>query len=127
VRTILGIDEQRRSMTFAGDMPQGGMARLMRANNDRFIESAGNAVAQATQGFDAGHASLVISVSCVGRRLVLGERTEEEVETVVDGAPCGAAHVGFYSYGEISPALAGGASELNNQTMTVTVYSEAAD
>jgi hypothetical protein len=127
VRTILGIDEQRRSMTFAGDMPQGGMARLMRANNDRLIESAGKAVTQATHAFDAEEAPLVISVSCVGRRLVLGERTEEEVETVVDGAPCGAGHVGFYSYGEISPSLAGGVSELHNQTMTVTVYSEAND
>ena len=65
------------------------MARLMRANNDRLIESAGKAVTQATHGFDAEEAPLVISVSCVGRRLVLGERTEEEVETVVDGAPCG--------------------------------------
>ena len=126
VRTILGIDEQRRSMTFAGDMPQGGVARLMRANNDRLIESAGHAVALATQGLGQPTAALVISVSCVGRRLVLGERTEEEVDAVVDGAPCHAAHVGFYSYGEISPALVGGISELHNQTMTVTVYSEAA-
>lgn len=125
VRTILGIDEASRSMTFAGDMPQGGAARLMRANNDRLIESAGQAVALATQGLCADAAPLVISVSCVGRRLVLGERTEEEVEAVVEGAPGGAAHVGFYSYGEISPALPGGLSELHNQTMTVTVYSEA--
>ena len=68
--------------------------------------------------------ALVISVSCVGRRLVLGERTEEEVETVCDGVPPGSGHVGFYSYGEISPSLAGGASQLHNQTMTVTVFSE---
>ena len=71
-----------------------------------------------------GDGTLVISVSCVGRRLVLGERTEEEVETVVDGVPAGSAHVGFYSYGEIAPSLAGGISELHNQTMTVTVFSE---
>jgi hypothetical protein len=67
-----------------------------------------------------------MSVSSVGRRLVLGERTEEEVETVVEGAPCGAGHVGFHSYGEIAPALAGGSSDLHNQTMSVTVFSEAA-
>ena len=126
VRTILGIDEKRRSMTFAGDMPQGGVARLMRASNDRLIESASHAVALATQGLGKPARSLVISVSCVGRRLLLGERTEEEVEAVVDGAPRDASHVGFYSYGEISPALAGGISELHNQTMTVTVYSESA-
>jgi hypothetical protein len=67
----------------------------------------------------------VVSVSCVGRRLVLGERTEEEVGSVLEAAPAGASHVGFYSYGEISPGAAGGASDLHNQTMTVTVFSEA--
>ena len=125
VRTILSIDEATRSMTFAGDVPEGAVARLMRTSNDRLIDSASHAVAQATRGLDAGRSPLVISVSCVGRRLVLGERTEEEVETVVEGSPARAGHVGFYSYGEISPALGGGgASELHNQTMTVTVLDE---
>ncbi len=123
VRTILGVDEASRSLTFAGDMPQGGIARLMRTHNDHLIDSAGVAVARATAGLDAGDTPLVVSVSCVGRRLVLGERTDEEVETVVEGAPRGAGHVGFYSYGEIAPALAGG-SALHNQTMTVTVFGE---
>jgi hypothetical protein len=68
---------------------------------------------------------LVISVSCVGRRLVLGERTEEEVETVAESAPVGAVHVGLYSNGEIAPLASGRRSELHNQTMTVTVLSEA--
>lgn len=126
VRTILGIDEQQRSLTFAGDMPQGGIARLMRTHNDHLIDCAGQAVARATHGLQAADAPLVVSVSCVGRRLVLGERTEEEVEAVVEGAPRDAGHVGFYSYGEIAPSLAGGASELHNQTMTVTVFSETA-
>ena len=124
VRTILGIDEAARSMTFAGDMPEGAVARLMRTSNDRLVDSASQAVAQAARGIGSDRSPLVISVSCVGRRLVLGERTEEEVETVVDGSPPGASHVGFYSYGEISPALGGGASELHNQTMTVTVLDE---
>jgi hypothetical protein len=126
VRTILGIDEARRSLTFAGDMPEGAIARLMRTNSDRLIESASQAVRQATRDLPADSAPLVIAVSCVGRRLILGQRTEEEVETVVDGAPAGACHVGFYSYGEISPAHGRDAiSELHNQTMTVTVFSEA--
>ena len=125
VRTILGIDESARSMTFAGDMPEGAVARLMRTSNERLIDSASHAAGQAAQGSGGGATPLVISVSCVGRRLVLGERTDEEVETVVDGAPRAAGHVGFYSYGEISPALGGsGVSELHNQTMTVTVLDE---
>lgn len=125
VRTILGIDEAARAMTFAGDMPEGAVAKLMRTSNDRLIDSAALAASRAVRQVDASPAPLVISVSCVGRRLVLGERTDEEVETVVDGAPGAARHVGFYSYGEISPALDGsGASELHNQTMTVTVLDE---
>ena len=125
VRTILAIDDAQQSLTFAGDMPQGHAARLMRTTNDSLIDSAAAASAQAVRGLAAGGDALVVSVSCVGRRLVLGEHTEEEVESVLETAPGGARHVGFYSYGEISPGAAGGSSELHNQTMTVTVFSEA--
>jgi hypothetical protein len=124
VRTILSIDETEQSLTFAGDVPQDGIARLMRANSDQLIDSAGRAASRAVGSMEKSGDSLVISVSCVGRRLVLGERTEEEVETVIDSVSGQAVHVGFYSYGEISPAVAGGISELHNQTMTVTVLSE---
>jgi hypothetical protein len=123
VRTILGIDEASRSMTFAGDIPEHGTARLMRANNDRLIESASAAARQAMQGV-TGAPALVISVSCVGRRLVLGEHTDEELEAVSDVLPKDAVQIGFYSYGEISPAQPLGVSDLHNQTMTVTIFSE---
>ena len=125
VRTILAIDEVRRSLTFAGDMPEGHAARLMRTTNDSLIDSAAAASVQAARGSAQAGDALVVSVSCVGRRLVLGERTEEEVEAVLESGPAGAGHVGFYSYGEISPGPNGSASELHNQTMTVTVFSEA--
>lgn len=124
VRTILGIDEAQQSLTFAGDMPQGAVARLMHANIDKLIDSAGKAASAAAIDAPEGQDALVISVSCVGRRLVLGERTEEEVEIVEDSAPRHGAHIGFYSYGEISPSLPGAVSDLHNQTMTVTVFSE---
>jgi len=124
VRTILGIDDAEQSLTFAGDMPEGGVARLMRANTDKLIGSAGNAARAAAAGVSGSTDALVVSVSCVGRRLVLGERTEEEVETVQESAPPSSTHIGFYSYGEISPTSPGGTSDLHNQTMTVTVFSE---
>ncbi len=125
VRTILGINEAERSMTFAGDVPVGSEARLMRSTDEGLIGSAATAVAQARQGLPALAQSLVVSVSCVGRRLMLGERTEEEVEVVFDGAPEGCSHIGFYSYGEIAPSQQGVCSDLHNQTMAVTVYGEA--
>jgi len=124
VRTILGIDEKQRSMTFAGDMPVGHEARLMRSSGDGLISSTARAVDQAMKGLAGGGPPLVVSVSCVGRRWMLGERAEEEAETIVEGSPPGAAHLGFYSYGEVSPQGRGEACELHNQTMTVTVYAE---
>ncbi len=124
VRTILAIDETAKSMTFAGDVPQGHVARLMRATNDSLIDSASDAMAHATASLGTVSNALAVAVSCVGRRLVLGERTDEEVETIVAGLPVCSAHVGFYSYGEISPALEGGSSDLHNQTMTITLFSE---
>lgn len=129
VRTILNIDEEARSLTFAGDIPQGGVARLMRSSTDRLVESAGDAAGRALAVTDESSGeALVVSISCVGRRLVLGERTEEEAEAVLDSAPHGGARVaqlGFYSYGEISPTLPGQAADLHNQSMTVTVFAEA--
>jgi hypothetical protein len=125
VRTILGIDEAQQSLRFAGDMPQGGLARMMRANTEKLIQSAGHAARQAAVGMSPADDALMISVSCVGRRLVLGERTDEEIEAVQEGASERTAMVGFYSYGEISPAMVGGVSDLHNQTMTVTLLSEA--
>jgi hypothetical protein len=125
IRTVLAVDEASQSMTFAGDIPEGGVARLMRANTDKLIQSAGLAAQRAAENLPSGAPVMVVSVSCVGRRLVLGERTDEEVETVLDAMPEGAAHLGFYSYGEISPLLRGGAASLHNQTMTVTALAEA--
>jgi hypothetical protein len=122
VRTILAVDEQTQSMTFAGDLPQGSLARLMRANLDRLIDGASGA-AFMTQPHVTGP-GLCIAISCVGRRLVLGERTEEEIEATLEVMPQQTHQIGFYSYGEISP-YADGPCDLHNQTMTLTTIFEA--
>ena len=122
VRTVLSVDEATQSMTFAGDVPTGHYAKLMRANFDRLILGAEGA-GVAAMGDHAGPV-LSIAISCVGRRLVLGQRTEEETDATLDSLPPGTKQVGFYSYGEISPH-ATGRCDLHNQTMTLTVVSEA--
>lgn len=128
VRTILAVDEEAQSLTFAGDMPQGAIARLMRTSVDRLVDSAeaavGQALAQSGRTDGAGGPVLAVSVSCIGRRLLMGERTEEEVEAVADRLPAGSAHTGFYSYGEIAPGVGAVCADLHNQTMTVTVMAE---
>jgi hypothetical protein len=124
VRTILGVDEENNSLTFAGDIPNGARVQLMKANFDRLIEGAEEAGegASATLGGGDGPC-LALAISCVGRRLVLSARTEEEVEATLDVLPEGCAQIGFYSYGEISP-YSSGPCELHNQTMTLTTIRE---
>jgi hypothetical protein len=123
VRTILAIDESEHSLTFAGDVPEGSRVQLMRANFDRLVDGAHEAARSARLAVPAGAESLTIAISCVGRRLVLGQRAEDEVEAVVDTLPAGSPLVGFYSYGEISPCSSG-RCELHNQTMTLTSLAE---
>ncbi|PWK20103.1 hypothetical protein LV89_03913 [Arcicella aurantiaca] len=123
VRTILSIDEEKKSMTFAGDMPVGALVRFMRANLDRVIDASAEAAQNSTLAFkDAPE--LAILISCVGRKLVMGQRTEEEVEAVREIFGDKTIITGFYSYGEMSPRNPNARCELHNQTMTITTFSE---
>jgi hypothetical protein len=125
VRTILAVDEVEKTLTFAGDVPVGYRARLMRANFERLVEGASGAArsSQASAGMGQG-AELALLISCVGRKLVLKQRVEEEVEAVKDVLGPRPVLTGFYSYGEISPFTPSAPCELHNQTMTITTLSE---
>jgi hypothetical protein len=124
VRTILTVDEAAQSLTFAGDVPQGASARLMKANFERLIDGATGAARISNEALRSSAPELAILISCVGRRLVLKERIDEEVRAVRDVLGGTATLAGFYSYGEISPFTAGAPCELHNQTMTITTLSE---
>lgn len=124
VRTILAVDENEQSMTFAGDMPEGSYARLMKANFNRLVDGAVAAAETSAQAISGSTAELAILISCVGRKMVLKQRTEEEVEGVREVLGPRPALTGFYSYGEISPFTPGAKCELHNQTMTITTFSE---
>jgi hypothetical protein len=123
VRTILSVDENIRSLTFAGNMPEGTYARLMKANFDRLIEGASCAAYNSMNG-NKQKPELAILISCVGRKLVLDQRIEEEVEVVRAMYGSDTAITGFYSYGEISPSFSFMSCELHNQTMTITTLTE---
>jgi hypothetical protein len=128
VRTILAVDRDKRSLTFAGDVPEGWSAQLMRGNFDHLSRGAADAARQATEGLADGQATngVALLVSCIGRRLLMGQRVSEEIEAA--GAVLGTqfARLGFYSYGEISPHAVSGICELHNQTMTITTITELA-
>lgn len=124
VRTILGVDEAEQSLTFAGDVPQGAYARLMKANFDRLIDGAAGAARVSCEAAGAEPPELALLISCVGRKMVLQQRIEEEVEGVRDVLGGATVLTGFYSYGEISPFTPDARCELHNQTMTITTLVE---
>ena len=124
VRTILGINESEKSMTFAGDMPEGMYARLMKANFDRLIDGATIAAQASYEKIGSIAPDLALLISCVGRKMILNQRTEEELEVVRNVFGENTVLSGFYSYGEISPLNPSSKCELHNQTMTITTLSE---
>lgn len=124
VRTILSIDEEAESMTFAGDIPEGAFVRFMRASYEELVDGA-EAAAQDSLAPALEDADLAICVSCVGRKIVLGQRVEDETEAVRDVLGPAPILTGFYSYGELAPRDAIDQCELHNQTMTITLLKEA--
>jgi hypothetical protein len=124
VRTVVGVDENARTMTFAGDMPEGHRAQLMRGNFDRLIQGAAHAAEQAHDESEGERVAIL--VSCIGRKLLLGQRIHEEVEAVRNVLGRSTHLAGFYSYGEVSPHEVTGSAELHNQTMTITTLREVA-
>ncbi len=126
VRTLLAVDEKAQSMTFAGDMPVGTPAKLMKANFERLIDGASGAASMSVEPLGKSAPELAILISCIGRKLVLKERIEEEIEAVHSVVGKGAAIIGFYSYGELCPtASTEKQCQLHNQTMTITTFREA--
>ncbi|HSM72153.1 MAG TPA: FIST N-terminal domain-containing protein [Anaerolineales bacterium] len=124
VRTILGVNETEHSLTFAGDMPRNLRTRFMMANFDRLIDGAIGAAQTSYEAIGNIAPALALLISCVGRKLVLKQRIEEEVEGVRDILGENTVLAGFYSYGEISPFTPSAKCELHNQTMTITTLSE---
>ncbi|MDO8283861.1 MAG: FIST N-terminal domain-containing protein [Rhodoferax sp.] len=126
IRTILGVDEAAGSLTLAGDINADGYLRLMHASTDALVDGA-EAAAEAAKAMQANPGQgLALLVSCVGRKLVMGGRVDEEVEAVGDVFGKGATLAGFYSYGEMSPFTNGVECKLHNQTMTITYIAETA-
>jgi hypothetical protein len=121
VRTVLSVDEETQSLSFAGDIPEDSTVQLMRCNIDRLVEGAAGAAEKL--GKVAEGPAMTIAVSCVGRRMVMRDRTEEGLEAILDTLPEGTLLAGLFAYGELSP-LSSGRCQLQNQTVTLTLIQE---
>jgi hypothetical protein len=125
IRTILAVDEQEGSLTLAGDIDPQGYLKLMHASTDALVDGAEIAANAALEKHENLSDGLALMVSCVGRKLVMGGRVDEEVEAVANVLGGEVTVTGFYSYGEIGPYGAECHARLHNQTMTVSLITEA--
>jgi len=126
VRTILAVNEKDQSMTFAGTIPEGYTIQLLRGTLRHLVEGSQTAAKKALCGVDNTSDSLALLISCIGRKLLLKQRTVDEIEAIgalYNDKPC--TRIGFYSYGELSPQEGTKTCELHNQTMTITTLYEA--
>lgn len=123
VRTILNIDETNNAMILAGDVPLGSYVQLMMSTIDDLVNGAKIAAEFAMRNRKT-KPQLGILISCVGRKLVMDQRVEEELEEVRAIIGQNTAICGFYSYGEMAPFAGKEACRLHNQTMTLTLFSE---
>lgn len=126
IRTILGIDEAEGALILAGDIHANSYLKLMHASTDRLVEGAEQAAEAVMKmcSTTPSQQGLGILISCVGRKLVMGDRVDEELEAVAEVLPAHTVLTGFYSYGEISPYQTVTDCRLHNQTMTITYLSE---
>ncbi|WP_142784566.1 FIST signal transduction protein [Changchengzhania lutea] len=123
VRTILNINEDENTMILAGDIPEDSKVQLMMTNVDNIANASERAARQALE-LRKNKPQLALLVSCIGRKLVLDQRVEEEIEEVVAVVGEDTTICGFYSYGEIAPFHGENNCQLHNQTMTITLISE---
>lgn len=124
IRSVIGIDESRGSLLLAGDVPGFGQCRTMQSTADVMIERASAAASAAAGGSGPPRQSgLALVVSCIGRRVVLGARAQQEIEATA-AALNGIPQIGFHSYGEIGSLPGSNGSEFHNQTIAVTVIDE---
>jgi len=124
VRTIVAVNESTNSLVFAGEVPEHSIVRLMKTNSEKLIEGAGKAVKNCYSKSPAAPFEFALVVSCIGRKLVLKQQVEEEIETLKKSLGNSTVISGFYSYGEIAPVKYCDNSELQNQTLSLTLLSE---
>ncbi|MEO6117447.1 MAG: FIST N-terminal domain-containing protein [Methylotenera sp.] len=124
IRTVLSIDSANNSLTFAGNVEEGGTVRFCQATHDRLVEGAGDAAHLVADHTSTGQTGLAVCVSCVGRKGVMAALVVDEIKLVQQILGPQTALTGFYSYGEFAPRPDTNDSVLHNQTMTIGYLSE---
>ena len=122
LRSILTVDEKTWSVTFSWNVTQWYRAFLMRTDLSSLIKEAWKAATLAM--IKNPDPQFALLISCAGRRIILKQRVEDEIDDIrwIVWEDCTIAW--FYSYGEIWISTWDISYELHNETMTVALFSE---
>ncbi|WGZ95903.1 MAG: FIST N-terminal domain-containing protein [Candidatus Thiothrix putei] len=124
VRTVVSINEADNSLGFVADIPQGYGTQLMYGSFDNLLDGAETASRSLAEQLPPQTPVFALTISCSGRKLVMGDDVDQELEATLENLPAGSQQLGFYSYGELAPTALGGQCCLHNETMTLTVMYE---
>lgn len=103
LRCGLSVDHAKGTISLAASIPSGSSVTLTTASRGDIIQGARMAAEQALAGLSGAIPRLVVMFSCVGRKLVLGRRIQEEVAAIKECFGEKVPLIGFYTYGEIGP------------------------
>lgn len=123
LRSVLNINNDYRAMIFAGDVPINSKVQFMMTNPRDLLNASGQTARQANQRM-INKPQLALFVSSVGRKLLLDQRTVEEIEEAKNVVGNETIFSGFYSYGEIAPFDDDNMCQLHNQSVALTLISE---
>ena len=121
LRATMSVDRKERSITFAGEIPEGAMVNLTCGDKDSVLAAADTAAREARAAIGAATPELIFCYSCMARRIVLGSRTGEEIDRLREHFGPQIPILGFYSYGEYCPVGADSCNDLHNETITLSV------
>lgn len=120
LRTPAGVDAETGALRAFGAVPQGSHVRACSGGVDEVLGSVADVLDRT--GSSAFRPAAAVAVSCAGRRWLLGERYEEEIQRLRAGLGRETPLVGFLSFGEIGPFREGEAyspAHFHNETLVL--------
>lgn len=121
LRATMSVDRQEGSIRFAGEIPEGAEVHLTCGDNSSILEASSEAARLADEEIGDIQPRMVFFYSCMARKIILGQRTQEELDRIRRVFGAEVPIIGFYTYGEYCRVGCGSPSLFHNETATVSV------
>lgn len=120
LRATMSVDRKERSIAFAGEIPEGVVVNLTCGDKTSVLGAAETAAQMAQSAIGQATPQIIFCYSCMARKIVLGRRTEEEIERVQAQFDSHVPLIGFYTYGEFCPVGCAAQNYLHNESIALS-------